>query len=45
MAKKSLTGVIHKEAVPKRTSIGHGRRKRGSFSVRREKKNRGQGKG
>jgi len=45
MAKKSLTGVIHKEAVPKRTSIGHGRRKRGSFSVRGQKKYRGQGKG
>jgi hypothetical protein len=45
MAKKSLSGNIHKEAVPKRTSVGHGRRKRGSFSVKGEKKYRGQGKG
>lgn len=45
MAKKSLTGAIHKESVPKRTSVGHGRRKRSSFSVRGEKKYRGQGKG
>jgi len=45
MAKKASTGIIHKESVPKRTSIGQGRRKRGSFSVRGEKKYRGQGKG
>jgi hypothetical protein len=45
MAKKSLTGTLHKEGVPKRTSVGHGRRKRGSFAVRGEKKYRGQGKG
>jgi hypothetical protein len=45
MAKKSPTGIQHKEGVPKRTSIGHGRRKRGSFSQRREKPMRGQGKG
>jgi len=44
MAKKSLTGNSHKEAVPKRTSIGHGRRKRGSFAKHSEKKMRGQGK-
>jgi hypothetical protein len=43
MAKKSLTGTIHKESVPKRTSIGHGRRKRGSF--KKSKAYRGQGKG
>jgi hypothetical protein len=43
MAKKSLSGTIHKEAVPKRTSIGHGRRKRGSF--KKQKQYRGQGKG
>ena len=45
MAKKASTGIQHKEAVPKRTSIGHGRRKRGSFAVRSEKPNKGQGKG
>jgi hypothetical protein len=44
MAKKASTGIVHKEAVPKRTSIGQGRRKRGSFSVRGEKKYKGQGK-
>jgi len=41
--KKSLSGSPHKEGVPKRTSIGHGRRKRGSFKVRSEKPSRGQG--
>jgi hypothetical protein len=45
MAKKSLTGSSHKEGVPKKTSIGHGRRKRGSFKTRGEKMYRGQGKG
>jgi len=45
MAKKAATGIVHKESVPKRTSIGQGRRKRGSFSVRGEKKYKGQGKG
>jgi len=45
MAKKSLSGSAHKEGVPKRTSIGHGRRKRGSFGVQGKKKYRGQGKG
>lgn len=43
MAKKSLSGAPHKDGVPKRTSIGHGRRKRGSFKVRSQKKYRGQG--
>jgi hypothetical protein len=43
MAKKSLSGSPHKEGVPKRTSIGHGRRKRGSYKVRSQKPNRGQG--
>lgn len=43
MAKKSLSGSPHKEGVPKRTSIGHGRRKRGSFKARSQKKYRGQG--
>jgi hypothetical protein len=45
MAKKAATGIIHKEAVPKRTSIGQGRRKRGSWKVQRKKPLRGQGKG
>ena len=44
-AKKSLMGTLHKEAVKKRTSIGHGLRKRGSFKARRQKKYRGQGNG
>jgi hypothetical protein len=43
MSKKSLTGQVHHEPVKKRTSIGHGLRKRGSFS--NSKKYRGQGKG
>jgi hypothetical protein len=43
--KKSLSGTQHKESVPKRTSIGHGRRKRGSFAANGQKKYRGQGKG
>jgi len=33
-----------KETVPKKTSIGHGRRKRGSFLWKSKKKYRGQGK-
>lgn len=41
--KKSLTGQIHREPVKKRTSIGDGLRKRGSF--KRSKAYRGQGKG
>ena len=45
MAKKSLTGAVHKEAVPKRTSVGQGRRKRGSWAKHSEKPSRGQGKG
>jgi hypothetical protein len=45
MAKKAPTGIQHKEAIKKRTSIGHGMRKRGSFSKRRQKPDRGQGKG
>jgi len=45
MAKKASNESIHKETVPKRTSIGHGRRKRGSFSVKGQKAYRGQGKG
>jgi hypothetical protein len=44
-AKKSLTGTVHKESVKKRTSIGHGLRKRGSFKAHSEKPNRGQGRG
>jgi len=45
MAKKAATGIIHKESVPKRTSVGQGRRKRGSWKVQRKKPMRGQGKG
>jgi len=46
MAKKAATGtVIHKEPVKKTTSIGHGKRKLGSFKTRGEKRMRGQGKG
>jgi len=44
-SRKSLMGTLHKEAIKKRTSIGHGMRKRGSFKVRGQKKYRGQGKG
>ena len=32
------------ETTPKKTSIGNGRRKRGSFAVQGEKPYRGQGK-
>jgi len=42
--KKSLSGSPHKDGVPKRTSIGQGRRKRGSYKTRGEKPYRGQGK-
>lgn len=42
--KKSLSGSVFVEGKPKRTSVGHGRRKLGSFKVRGEKKYRGQGK-
>jgi hypothetical protein len=45
MSTKSISGIQHKEAVKKRTSIGSGMRKLGSFSKRRNKKYRGQGKG
>jgi hypothetical protein len=44
MAKTATTATAHKEGPPKRTSIGHGRRKRGSFKTRNEKHYRGQGK-
>jgi len=42
--KKSLTGQLHREPVKKRTSIGHGMRKRGSFKKRGEKRYAAQGK-
>lgn len=42
MAKRSLTGAIAPTPVRKKTSIGDGRRKRGSFKG--TKKYRGQGK-
>lgn len=44
MASKSLSGGKHIESKPKRTSIGHGKRKRGSFKRNNEKLYRGQGK-
>jgi len=44
MSKKSLSGGKFIEGKPKRTSIGHGKRKSGSFKVHKEKKYRGQGK-
>jgi hypothetical protein len=44
--KKSLSGGnVHIESKPKRTSIGQGKRKRGSWKVQRKKPMRGQGKG
>jgi hypothetical protein len=43
-ARKSFTNSKSIEGVPKKTSIGHGRRKRGSFKVRGQKQYRGQGK-
>ena len=42
MAKRSLTGANKPTPLKKRTSIGDGLRKRGSF--KRSKKYRGQGK-
>jgi len=46
MPKKAIWGDSNapKEAIPKKTSIGHGRRKRGSFAWKGKKKYRGQGK-
>ena len=44
MYKKSLTSSLPTEAKPKLTSIGNGRRKRGSYKVKRKKAYRGQGK-
>lgn len=43
MAKKSLSGGKFIESKPKKTSIGHGKRKRGSFKTKSEKAYRGQG--
>jgi len=43
--KKSLTGNAHIESTPKRTSVGQGKRKRGSWTIQRKKPMRGQGKG
>jgi len=45
MAKKSLGGSPHIESKPKRTSVGQGKRKQGSWAVQRKKPMRGQGKG
>jgi len=43
-ARKSLSNAQTIESTPKKTSIGHGRRKRGSFKVKSQKPYRGQGK-
>jgi len=42
--RKSPTGLQTIEATPKKTSVGNGRRKRGSFKVKSQKPYRGQGK-
>ncbi len=46
MPKKSAWGEtkLQNEATPKKTSIGNGRRKRGSYAVKGTKPYRGQGK-
>ena len=45
MAKSTWTdGKKQSYAVPKKTSIGNGRRKRGSYAWQGKKKYRGQGK-
>ena len=44
MYKKSLTSSLVTESKPKLTSIGNGRRKRGSYKVKTQKPYRGQGK-
>ena len=44
MAKKAWSDSTHVEAKPKLTSIGNGRRKRGSYKVKTKKPYRGQGK-
>ncbi len=43
-AKTGSAGLVQRLPVVKKTSIGHGRRKRGSYR-RRAKAYRGQGKG
>jgi len=45
MAKKAATSVQHKEPIKKLTSVGHGKRKLGSFKTNGQKRYRGQGKG
>ena len=45
MAKSSWNeGKRNTEAIPKKTSIGHGRRKSGSYKWKGQKKYRGQGR-
>ena len=45
MAKAARTdGKKQSDAIPKKTSIGDGRRKHGSYSWKGKKKYRGQGK-
>lgn len=45
MPKKAASGEskLQKETTPKKTSIGRGRRKRGSYAVKGQKPYRGQG--
>ena len=43
-ARKTFTNTKTIVATPKKTSIGDGRRKRGSFKVKGQKPYRGQGK-
>lgn len=45
MPKKAASGEskLHQEATPKKTSIGRGRRKRGSYAIKGQKPYRGQG--
>ena len=46
MPKKATWGEtkLQKDAIPKKTSVGNGRRKRGSFAIHGKKPYRGQGK-
>jgi len=45
MAKSAWTdGKRNIQAIPKKTSIGNGRRKNGSYKLKSQKKYRGQGR-
>ena len=41
---KAIVMLISAELRPKRTSIGNGKRKRGSFKLQGKKRSRGQGR-